>query len=253
MKQKSENRKAMPKFILVLAVSLVVGLLCGICIAVMEGDWTAALGDTLMRALSGASPWILLGLSILSAAVQFLLYRRAKQKFDNWDGEEEQVLEEIDGTLNLALIVNSTCLILSYCLVGIPFSRMRDLSFATFGLSLLGLVLAMIIMVIGQQKLIDFTKKLYPEKQGSVYDPKFQKVWYESCDEAERAMIANAAYAAYKATCTACLILWIVAILGDLLFHYGFLPSLFVCIIWLVNTLSYCITCLKQGKSGLGA
>ena len=253
MKQKSENRKAMPKFIIIILASLIVGLLCGIGISFAEGNWTETFAETLMQTLANATPWILLGLAILSAAVQYSLYCRAKQKFDNWDGEEEQILEEIDGTLNLALIVNSTCLILSYCLVGIPFSRMRDLSFATFGLSLLGLVLAMIIMVIGQQKLIDFTKKLYPEKQGSVYDPKFQKVWYESCDEAERAMIANAAYAAYKATGTACLILWVVALLGDLLFHYGFLPSLFVCIIWLVNTLSYCISCLKQGKSGLGA
>jgi len=246
---KNENRKAMPKFILIIAVSLVIGLLCGVGIVLIEGDWTTTLGEALMLGLAHASPWILLCLAAGSAVAQFLLYRSAKQKFDHWNEEDEQTLEKIDSTLNLALIINSACLILSYCLVGIPFSRMRDLSLVEFGLSLLGLILAMVVMVVGQQKIVDLTKKLYPEKQGSVYDMKFQKVWYESCDEAERTMIANAAFSAYKATGTVCLILWVVALLGDMLFHYGFLPSLFVCIIWLVNTLSYCISCLKQGKS----
>jgi len=248
MKLKSENRKALPRFVLIIALSLIVGLLCGIGIAMAEGSWSEAFGEVLIQALASGAPWALIALSFGSATAQFLLYRRANAMFMQWNEEDEGTLQKIDGTINLALVINSTCLILSYCIIGIPFSRMHDLSLWQFMLSLLGLVLAMVVMVIGQQKLVDFTKRLYPEKRGSIYDPKFQKVWYESCDEAERAMIANAAYTAYKATGTACLILWVISILGDLLFHYGFLPGLFVSILWLVNTLSYCISCMKQSK-----
>ena len=40
-----------------------------------------------------------------------------------------------------------------------------------------------------QQKLVDTTKRLNPEKHGSVYDTKFHEKWLASCDEAERAVI----------------------------------------------------------------
>jgi len=40
MKLKSENRKALPRFVLIIALGLIVGLLCGIGIAMAEGSWS---------------------------------------------------------------------------------------------------------------------------------------------------------------------------------------------------------------------
>lgn len=40
--------------------------------------------------------------------------------------------------------------------------------------------------IIIQQKAVDITKIMYPEKTASVYDLKFQKKWVDSCDEAEK-------------------------------------------------------------------
>jgi len=79
---------------------------------------------------------------------------------------------------------------------------------------------------------------------------KFQKKWMESCDEAEKFMIGKCAFKAYAATNTVCTILSIVLAVCALVFGIGFLPSLVVCLIWIVNQSVYCKEALKYSKAG---
>ena len=86
---------------------------------------------------------------------------------------------------------------------------------------------------------MDLTKEINPEKRGSVYDMKFQERWLESCDEAERRQIGQASYKAYTTLNKFCPYCWIVLFLGNMVFHYGFLPSSVVLLVWAVLTVSY--------------
>ena len=108
----------------------------------------------------------------------------------------------------------------------------------------------MIEAVIIQQKCVDAAKKMNPEKTASVYDTKFQKKWMDSCDEAEKIMIGKCAFKAYSATNTVCSALAIVLAVCALVFEIGFLPSLVVCIIWIVNQSVYCKEALRYSKAG---
>ena len=38
----------------------------------------------------------------------------------------------------------------------------------------------MVVTVIAQNRIVNFTKEINPEKKGSVYDLKFQKTWIAS-------------------------------------------------------------------------
>ncbi len=78
-----------------------------------------------------------------------------------------------------------------------------------------------------------------PEKRGSVYDMKFQERWWESCDEAERRQIGQASYKAYTTLNKFCPYCWGVLFLGNMIFHYGILPSTVVLLVWAVLTVSY--------------
>lgn len=105
--------------------------------------------------------------------------------------------------------------------------------------------------VIIQQKVVDITKIMYPEKTASVYDLKFQKKWVDSCDEAEKIMIGRCAFEAFKVTNSVCGALSIILAISALMFDIGFLPSFVVCLIWLVNQCVYCraaTKCLKYFK-----
>ena len=84
MKQKSENRQAMPKFILLVVCSLIIGALIGFGIVFADGDWTAAFGESLAGALAAAAPWLLYGSVLISAATKFALYHKVKKIHKTW-------------------------------------------------------------------------------------------------------------------------------------------------------------------------
>ena len=71
-----------------------------------------------------------------------------------------------------------------------------------------------------------------PEKKGSIYDEKFQKLWWESCDEAERRQIGQASYKAYSTASKFCAYFWGALFLGNMIFDYGFLPGAAVLVVW---------------------
>lgn len=110
-----------------------------------------------------------------------------------------------------------------------------------------GIIIETIII---QQKCVDAAKKMNPEKTASVYDTKFQKKWMDSCDEAEKIMIGKCAFKAYRATNTVCTVLAIALALCALFLGIGFLPSLVVCLIWIVNQSVYCKEALRYSKAG---
>lgn len=249
MKPKSENRKAMPKFILIMIAALVIGGLLGVLLVMADGDWTASLSLTVRNALCAASPWLLLADSIFSAAAVWILYRKARSRWAAiTDPDDESSLEQVDALLDTALVINSVCTIISYFLIAVSFCCFDQMRPAMFLMSLAVFALCLVIMIVGQQKVVDLAKKLYPEKRGSVYDVKFAEKWYESCDEAERAMICQAAFASYKATTLTCLLLWLAMVLGAMLFEIGILPIAVVTVVWLVSTLSYSIKARKLSK-----
>lgn len=61
------------------------------------------------------------------------------------------------------------------------------------------MLVSVALVVLVQQKIVDLVRRMNPEKQVSVYDSKFQKKWYNTCDEAERAQIGQASYQAFQA------------------------------------------------------
>ena len=47
--------------------------------------------------------------------------------------------------------------------------------------------------------IVELEKKLNPEKKGDVIETNFSKKWEDSCDEAQKMIIYEAGYRAYRA------------------------------------------------------
>ncbi len=250
------NRKALPKFILIMVISLLVGGSIGFCAAKYGVDSLAG-GLKSAGAFFGTylAPWLMLMIAVIMPVVCVLIYRSAKKLLSSWDGENEEMSDTIDQKLSIVIWVTSTALILSYFLIASLYSS----GFEAFEnehhlvLSLIGMIAFFAIMVeavIIQQKCVDAAKKTNPEKTVSVYDPRFHKKWMDSCDEAEKMMIGKCAFQAYAATNAVCTVLSVVLALSALIFGIGFLPSLAVCLVWIVNQSVYCREALKYAKAG---
>ena len=107
------------------------------------------------------------------------------------------------------------------------------------------------ILIIIQQKVVDLTRELNPEKQGSVYDLKFRKKWLNSCDEAEQKQIGQAAYKAYHVLNTTCPILWVFLILLSFIMEISLLPSFLILLLWGILSLTYILECIRMSRRSL--
>ena len=253
---KKANRKALPKFMLIMVISLLVGGGIGFC-AARYGLNTLAGGLKSAGAFFGTyiAPWLMLAAAVIVPMVCVPIYRRAKRLLSSWDGENEEISDMIDNKLSIVVWITSAALILSFFLIAALYSGgfaafENESSTLSFVVGIAAFFGIMIEAVIIQQKCVDAAKKTNPEKTVSVYDTKFQKKWMDSCDEAEKIMIGKCAFKAYNATNAVCSALAIVLAICALVFETGFLPSFVVCLIWIVNQSVYCKEAIKYSKAG---
>lgn len=255
---RQENRKALPRFILIVVCSLIVGGVLGILMVKLNlENFQDALDGAGLFFTNHVAPWLIIALPAVEFAICLPIYFSAKKRLAAWDGEDEAVSDQVEAKLSVCIWITGLCTVLAFFLLsamfagfvgnaGTPRMMPAPLFFGGLAVFLVDLFAPMVL----QQKLVDLTKQLNPEKKGSVYDTKFQKKWYDSCDEAERAIIGQCAMKAYQAMVRVCLGLWVVFALGGMFFNWGFLPALAVCIVWGVGQSVYAWWCLKLGKSG---
>lgn len=253
---RAANRKALPKFLLLTLVGAVIGGIAGYCAARYGLDQlSGVLANASAFFGTHIAPWLMVALAVVTPAVCIPMYRRAKALLASWDVEDEDTSSVIDGKLSAALWLSSASLVLAFFLIAATYS----VCFASFDswestvLIFIGIAAFLAILVesiLIQQKCVDAAKQMSPEKKASIYDMQFQKKWVDDCDEAEKIMIGKCAFKAYSAVNRVCAIAAIVLAICALVFGIGFLPSLAVCIIWMVNLSVYCKEAMRYAKAG---
>ena len=243
---KKDNRKAFPKYLLILFVSAIFGGVMGFAAGwVGHDNISEVIATAVTNGLTAAAPWALLGTSVVSLTAILWLYRGAKSLFTGWDGEDEAVMDRAEEKLNWALLLTAAQLVLDMFFFAVAQSAHN----MTALWSVLLFIVSAFALVFAQQKVVDLTRQMNPEKKGSVYDTKFRKKWFESCDEAEQKQIGQAAYKAYTVVSTACPILWAALLLLSYAFSFQLLmPTFIVCFIWLLLQVSYCLECIRLAK-----
>lgn len=253
---KKANRKALPKFILIMLVSMIVGGVVGFFSAKYEVNTLVGAIKT-AGALFGTrfAPWLMLVTAIVVPLVCIPIYQSAKKLLSTWDGEDEEVSDMAEKKVSIIIWITNITFILSYFLIAASYSggfsaldnKQNTLPFTIAIAAFFGIMLEVVII---QQKCIDTIKITNPEKTASIYDTKFQKKWMDSCDEAEKIVIGKCAFKAYSATNAVCSALAIALAICALIFGIGFMPSLVVCLVWIVNQSVYCKEGIKYSKAG---
>ena len=250
MKQKSENQKALPKFLGILVVAGLIGGVLGGLSGVAGYFWEGHddLGGTIAHLLGVASPWALALCAAVLLGLGLRQYRKARTAFRSWDGEDEDVMQQAEECLSRTLLLDSLTVIVSFFFFNAGTEKLPQGSDGNTVLLLVVFLAVIALAILLQQKTVDLTKEMNPE--GSVYDMKFQERWWESCDEAERRQIGQASYKAYITVSRFCPYCWGVLFLGNMVFHYGILPSAVVLVVWAVLTVSYTREAIRLGRRG---
>ena len=244
---KKDNRKALPKYLLILFVAAIFGGVLGFATGwVGHDNISEVIAMAVSDGLTAAAPWALLVTSVVSLALILWLYRGAKALYTGWDGEDDDVMDRADEKLNWALLLTAAQLVLDMFFFVAAESGESPLGGIV---GFLSFIVSMFLLVFAQQKIEDLTRQMNPEKKGSVYDMNFRKKWIESCDEAEQKQIGQAAYKAFNVVNTACPILWAALLMLSYAFNFSLLmPTFIVCLIWLLLQVSYCLEAIRLGK-----
>jgi hypothetical protein len=254
-RMKEEDRRAGGKFIIMLIVSLLVGFAFGFAAIKIRGDLGDKIGDSISDFLFLIAPYAINICTIITAIATYILYKKSHNLYNNWDGENEDEMDQIEGPLGFALMLFAFDMIITYFLFAVGF---RIDSFGdSFTSALLiriiclivGLFLSLFVITFGQQKIINFTKEINPEKRGSIFDVRFKKKWEDSCDEAEKLTIYKCAYKAYQAGNSTCVALWVFCVIGSFIWDFGIVPVTMVMIIWTVLVTSYYYYVSKLSKN----
>ena len=240
-----QNRKALPKYLITILLSMLGGVVLGIGGAFLRSESAGEnLTELLRNGLRAILPYSIPVVALLFLVPAGLLLHQSKKLLQCWDGEDEDAADAMEGKLESGIMLTNillpvTMFFLSAC---IPLQSKMTLWVVAEFLFCFGVSIWM------QQKAVDLVRMLNPEKQGSVYDRKFQSKWLDSCDENERRQIGEAAWCAFRATNMTCMLLWVCLMVLNTVLEVGLLPICMVLTIFLVNLLGYFYSCVRQTR-----
>ncbi|MBE5894912.1 MAG: DUF3169 family protein [Lachnospiraceae bacterium] len=257
---KKEDKKAMKPFIIMMVVSLIAGMIIGGIVSAIKfnmessGEESFALAWLQLQKGMVLPAQILLAVFTVTVFPICVYYYKKGKKLWSADKSEENI-EIAENEIEKSLFFSNIFLYGNYVLYSVAAYMIyeqnmlydgagRVISLATTLLFLFDMVASVVM----QGKIVNIVKEINPEKQGSIYDKKFQEKWLESCDEAQRIQIGQCSYKAFTFLNKICTVLWILLTIAGMMFEIGLVGHFVLGIIWISTFLVYQIEAMKVGK-----
>jgi hypothetical protein len=246
---KKVNKKSNLKIYIIFAVMILASLLGGF----LEGRLAAVNKDTL-DGINWDHIWwitadtlpIVYGVLMLATfVVSFVMYGKIKRMIRGWDGEDEDVIVDIESRITTAsylpcVIVFVGLVLFPVCIYAVDrtYSDGRG-TFLTV-LSELVFLISMALYCVVEKLVIDEEKKLNPEKSGNIFDMHFRRDWENTSDEAELIMIAKSSKKGFMTGIKAGFVMWILTFMSMFAFDTGVMPIVAVGLVLIVMYVAYC-------------
>lgn len=258
---KKEDKKKVGIFIAMMIGSVTFGAFIGFFMrGITRKDGVTTMGVEFYNimhdfalSLGGFARIAIIVVAVVGIVASACLLKASKKHYERWDKEDEDELDKLEGKLNLGLMISNITYILGLVLMGLSFYILDVYEFnKTFAIliiaSLVSFIVTLIATIVIQKGYVNLTKTIYPEKSGSVYDMKFQKKWFESCDEAEQLMIYKAAFGTYRKMNSLLTTLLVIFVCVGMFVEIGVLPLILTGGMLLFLNLSYMYESIKLGK-----
>lgn len=254
MKNKEKGQKSLWKIVLKFIAILVIGYAAGF----LTGKFMRKLEDSGINFYGwfeinkSVFAYLILAVNtvLILGDLAYSIYHihKSKKLFSRWNGEDEEMIQAAEYGLDKCVSTSNIVMILELFLfaaevVCTTYFKKENLFFDVIieVIFLAGILISIFV----QRVVVQEVKKINPEKRGELLEMGFQKKWMESCDEAQKTMIGQAAYKAFRAVNIVCMGLWVMCIIGILSFNFGLVPVTFVTIIWLTLIISFQIAARK--------
>lgn len=233
MKKERSNKVIYARFAIIILVCAALGGVAGF-FAAMAGKNLLDSADSLNMALASLGQlWFVPGYVLL--VVSTVYYLRGKALLPQAEADDD-AFQESDRRLCLALALSGASMVWMFIALGIS----GQLQAVVQGLALVGLLVVQLVWItVVQALVVKASKVIHPEKKGNVFDTKFQKDWFRSCDEAEQQQIGQCSYFSFRVMST---LFPIVMLVLFILANNGMASSGWVLLVgglWMVQQMSY--------------
>ncbi|MBQ8246750.1 MAG: DUF3169 family protein [Lachnospiraceae bacterium] len=216
--------------------------------------------NQLQRDFAVPASFLLIILDVIFIILSFSYLCKAKKLWKS-DMDEDEKYDTVDKKLSISIILTNVTYFINFAFFGFAFYMAMSFVEAVSTnwlhvymriIDLVVFTATLFISLAIQKACVNLTKLMNPEKKGSVYDMKFDKVWYASCDEAERMQIGFASYKAFQAVNNTLIALLVIFVLGAMFFEIGILPIVIITVIAMVNNITYGVVSIKHGSNTCG-
>ena len=213
--------------------------------------WREPLREVLKNleaSISLYSAWALIALSVLGCITGTALVLWARRKYKNWDREDEEEAERIEKSYERYQAVISLLSVVGICVSGIVISQLYREEAAGNGAAIHFFVIGAFWNLICLDRIVNYMKKLNPERKGNIFSWNYDKECLASCDEREKVQVFHAGYQVYLKSQYLYLGLFVALILLSTILDLGIAPFLLLLIIWCSQTLIYAYYCRHYKK-----
>lgn len=259
MKNKKNNKKIIVTFVVVMIVLYVIGYAVGSAVAGVQSsfDLNAVVGR--IKDFFGQwIPFIFAIVSLLGILIPVFCYIPCKSMYEKLqkDKDNDDLWDALEVKLNLPMVWSNVFAIIEvffffsfmYVILSTDYGKDGGYPMVVIIVDFALFILAAVTEILIPKLTLDIEKKLNPEKEGNVLDFSFRKVWMDSCDEAQKMAAYKAGYQAFLNTNIGCIIMIIMNFVLMFILDIGIYPLMCICIIWLVNNLSYMLRAVKLEK-----
>ncbi len=99
---KQANKKALPKLLIFVVISVIVGWTTGYCFGKYRiNELTDTIKDVGVFFGLHIAPWLVVAMAVIMPITCLLIYKRARKQLDCYDGEDEDILNAIEKNYQL--------------------------------------------------------------------------------------------------------------------------------------------------------
>jgi len=232
-----ENKRSERKTVLIFCLFIIcggaVGFVLGFFSERINYDVIAAAVKSNMSVIAKALLAVFALETVVFSVLSLIKYRQAK-KAASLAEDDEELYEDAGNRISSAILISNLATVFAFVLIGavgwiIVFSDIdttlkKVMLFSSFPIFLFELLWALFI----QRAAVNLSKRINPEKRGSIFDFRFDKKWEESCDEGELGAMYEAGYRAFMFTTKLCYLLYFITVVSMFVFHTGVFPVICV-------------------------
>lgn len=245
---KKVNNKSNLKIYIVFAImilaSLLGGFLVGRLAAVNKDTLDGINWDRIWRIIADTFPVVYGVLMLATFVVSFVMYGKIKRTIRGWDGEDEDVIVDIESRITTAsylpcVIVFVGLILFPVCIYSVDRTYSDGHGTVLTILSELVFLISLALYCVVEKLVIDEEKKLNPEKSGNIFDMHFRRDWESTSDEAELIMIAKSSKKGFMTGIKVGFVMWILLFISMFAFDTGVTPVVAVGVMLLVMYAAY--------------